>query len=106
MLAKNPMTKKISTVVLARFSLKNQIKGNSSLLNLKPFDCSSASVETRYSQLELKSQALSYGINQYHYHLEGIDKVTCYVDAKALLPFFDKENREALPRIKSLLFKS
>ena len=57
-------------------------------------------METGYSQLELEARALRYGVDKYRYYLEGIEKVTCFVDAKALLPFFNHENREAPPRIQ------
>ena len=51
-------------------------------------------METGYSQLELEARALRFGVDKFRYYLEGIEKVTCFVGAKALLPFFNHENRE------------
>ena len=51
-----------------------------------------APLETGYSQLELEGRALRFGVDKFRYYIEGIEKVTCFVDAKALLPFFDHEN--------------
>ena len=71
--------------------------------NFLPIEFASRSiapVETGYSQIELEARALRYGIEKFRYFLQGIDKVTSFVDAKALLPFFNHENREAPPRIQ------
>ena len=57
-------------------------------------------VESRYSQVEIESRALRWGLDKFRYYLEGIRHVTCYVDCKSLLPIFNNDtNRECSARI-------
>ena len=54
-------------------------------------------VQSRYGQTELESEAVAWGAKKFNFYLAGIDHITIFSDCRALIPLYNKHEKQNMP---------